>query len=489
MIPGVVREAARRFRDRVSFVSHEGAALTYIDLYVQSEAVAAGLNERGVCPGDVVALALPSSFDYVIAYLAAARIGAITTGVNPRFSPDERAKVIARAAPKLVIATDELAHGMPADVDTINALLVSDEKPPKRLPLDPQRIATIVFTSGTTGEPKGAVFRNRQLAAITMFDNGGQWGNGGPMLSSTEMCHVGFMTKLPWYLRAGSRIHLLKKWRAEDALRTISEQKMASLGGIGAQVALMLRLPNFDDYDVSGVKAIVVGGGPSPKALIEEARRRFGAAYSVRYSSTESGGVGTLTAFDAPDEETLHTVGRPRDGIELVIRDATGNPVQDGEVGEVTLRSPAMLSEYWNDPESTAATLKDGWLYTQDLGRIDERGCLRLAGRSKEMFIRGGYNVYPLEVEAILQSHPDVAHIAVIPRPDDVMGEIGVAVVVPHDPGRPPSLEDLRAFASAHLAAYKLPEAIRVVDELPYTGMQKVDRQRLQEQEERASST
>jgi acyl-CoA synthetase (AMP-forming)/AMP-acid ligase II len=166
-----------------------------------------------------------------------------------------------------------------------------------------------------------------------------------------------------------------------------------------------------------------------------------------------------------------------------VIRDADGNPVPDGEVGEVTLRSPAMLSEYWNDPENTAKTLKDGWLYTEDLGRIDENGCLRLAGRSKEMFIRGGYNVYPLEVEAILQSHPDVAHVAVIPRPDDVMGEIGVAVVVPSDLARPPSLEDLRAFASGHLAAYKLPEAIRVVDELPYTGMQKVDRQRLQERE------
>jgi acyl-CoA synthetase (AMP-forming)/AMP-acid ligase II len=348
-------------------------------------------------------------------------------------------------------------------------------------------VVTIVFTSGTTGEPKGAVFRNRELAAITMFDSGGNWGTKGggqPMLSSTEMCHVGFMTKLPWYLRAGSRIHLLRKWRAEDALRTISEQKMASVGGIGAQIALMLRLPNFDDYDVSSVKAIIVGGGPSPAPLIEEARRRFGAAYSVRYSSTESGGVGTLTAFDAPDEETLYTVGRPRDGIDLVIRDEGGNPVPDGEVGEVTLRSPAMMALYWRDPDATAAALRDGWLYTQDLGSIDERGCLRLAGRSKEMFIRGGYNVYPLEVEAVLSGHPKVGHVAVIPRPDDVMGEIGVAVVVPHSGADAPSLDELRAFAAGKLAPYKLPEALRVVDELPYTGMQKIDRRRLQQDEE-----
>jgi acyl-CoA synthetase (AMP-forming)/AMP-acid ligase II len=501
LIPHVVREAAKRFGDRIALVAEDaGVDLTYRELHQLTEAVAPGLRERGVRPGDVVALALPSGLDYVVAYLAAARIGAITTGINPRFSSDERERVIRRAGPKLVIATSELADGIPTDVETelvepsvakhdILPTLREDYIAP-RVRTHPRRPVTIVFTSGTTGEPKGAVFRNEQLAAITMFDNGGAWGNAKdpdrPMLSSTEMCHVGFMTKLPWYLRAGSRIHILRKWRAQDALRVISEQRMPSVGGIGAQVALMLRLPSFDDYDVSSVKAIIVGGGPSPKALIEEARRRFQAAYSVRYSSTESGGVGTLTAFDAPDEETLHTVGRPRDGIDLVIRDENGNPVPDGDVGEVTLRSPAMMSEYWNDPENTAVALRDGWLYTQDLGCIDERGCLRLVGRSKEMFIRGGYNVYPLEVEAVLTAHPDVAHVAVIPRPDDVMGEIGVAVVVPNDPAAPPTLDVLRRFASGHLAPYKLPEAIRIVDELPYTGMQKVDRQRLQQQEANA---
>jgi acyl-CoA synthetase (AMP-forming)/AMP-acid ligase II len=468
VIAGIVREAARRFRDRVAFVGPDGDELTYIDLYQRSEAAAARLAAAGVRVGDVVALQIPSGLDYVIAYLGAARLGAITAGVNPRFSTEEAQRVIDRCDPRIT-------------VKRLDELPMSEEAPPK-VGTDPKRAATIVFTSGTTGEPKGAVFTNRQLAAITMFDNGGVWGGGGPMLSSTEMCHVGFMTKLPWYLRAGSRIHVLKKWRAEDALRTISEQKMVSVGGIGAQVALMLRLPNFDDYDVSNVKAIIVGGGPSPASLIEEAKRRFGAAYSVRYSSTESGGVGTLTAFDAPEEEALYTVGRPRDGIDLVVRDEDGRPLPDGEIGEVTLRSPAMMTGYWRDPDATAAALRDGWLYTQDLGYVDENGCLRLAGRSKEMFIRGGYNVYPLEVEAILTEHPDVAHVAVVPKPDDVMGEVGVAVVVPTDPSRPPTLEALRTLAADRLAPYKLPEAIRIVGELPLTGMQKIDRKQLQEQ-------
>jgi acyl-CoA synthetase (AMP-forming)/AMP-acid ligase II len=314
-----------------------------------------------------------------------------------------------------------------------------------------------------------------------MFDTGGTWGGGPPMLVSTELAHVGFMTKLPWYLRSGARMHMLRRWRASDALKLIADNHMPSVGGIGAQIALMLRLPDFDDYDVSTVKAVIVGGGRSSPELIEEARRRFQAAYSVRYSSTESGGVGTLTAFDAPDEEALFTVGRPREGIDVVIRDDGGNPMPAGEVGEVTLRSPAMMSEYWNDASATAAAIKSGWLHTQDLGFIDSAGCLRLAGRSKEMFIRGGYNVYPMEVEAVLAAHPSVADVAVVPRSDDVMGEIGVAVIVPRAQTEPPTLEDLRVFATDRLAAYKLPEAIYIVDELPLTDMHKVDRRRLQQ--------
>jgi acyl-CoA synthetase (AMP-forming)/AMP-acid ligase II len=137
------------------------------------------------------------------------------------------------------------------------------------------------------------------------------------------------------------------------------------------------------------------------------------------------------------------------------------------------------MSGYWRDEAATAHALTRGWLRTGDLGFIDERGCLRLAGRLKEMFIRGGYNVYPLEVEAVLSEHPAVAEVAVVPRPDAVMGEIGVAVVVPRDPAAPPTIDDLRAFAQDRLSAHKLPEAVRVVDALPLTAMQKLDRRTL----------
>ncbi|HEY5154828.1 MAG TPA: fatty acid--CoA ligase family protein, partial [Acidimicrobiales bacterium] len=164
---------------------------------------------------------------------------------------------------------------------------------------------------------------------------------------------------------------------------------------------------------------------------------------------------------------------------------ADGAPVAPGEVGELCLRSPTQFRGYWHDPEATAATLRDGWIHTGDLARIDAAGCVRLAGRAKEMFIRGGYNVYPLEVEAVLASHPAVAEVVIAPRPDPVMGEIGVAVVVPR-PGRPlPTLDDLRGFGGERLSTHKLPEVIRIVDAVPLTPMQKVDRAALAAREAR----
>jgi acyl-CoA synthetase (AMP-forming)/AMP-acid ligase II len=348
-----------------------------------------------------------------------------------------------------------------------------------------------VFTSGTTGTPRGAMFGEREIEAIARsdvpsWDDPDAWGGGGHMLASTQFAHIGFMTKLAWYLRLGTTTHLLDRWRADDVLRLVSEHRMASIGGVAPQLALLLRHPEFDSFDLSSVKTIVMGGAHSPPALVQEARRRVGAAYSIRYSSTESGGVGTGTAFDADDDEALHTIGRPRADVEVEVRDDGGAPVPTGEIGELCLRSPCMMRGYWRDPEATAEALRGGWLHTGDLAFMDDRGLIHLAGRKKEMFVRGGYNVYPVEVEAVLASHPAVADVVVVPRPDPVLGEIGVAVVVSRSPGDPPSLDELRTFGAQQLAAYKLPQALRLVAELPLTTMQKVDRRKLADLERTA---
>jgi acyl-CoA synthetase (AMP-forming)/AMP-acid ligase II len=467
MLPEVVAEAARRFGDVAAFVGADGTATTYRELHARSEAVAAGMDAAGVGPGDVVVLRLPSTVAYVLAYVGAARLGAITAGINPKLAPPEQEALVALAGPALVL--DE--------VDQVEELRRAERRAPA-VDGDIERDVAIVFTSGTTGLPKGAVFTGRQLAAITDIDVQGRWGGGGPMLASTQFAHVGFMTKLPWYLRLGSTIHLLDRWDAGDVLRLVSRHRMPSIGGVAPQIALMVRAPESRQLDFSAVRSIIVGGGASSPSLVAEARERFDAAYSIRYSSTESGGCGTGTALDADDDEALHSVGRPRAGVEVSIR-TDGDELPTGEVGEVCIRSSAVMDRYWRDPEATAATIRDGWLHTGDLGSVDERGLLRLAGRSKEMYIRGGYNVYPMEVESALADHPDIAEVAVVGIPDDVMGERGVAVVVPASPDRPPSLDELCEHLRGRIATYKLPESLRVVERLPLTPMQKVDRRAL----------
>jgi acyl-CoA synthetase (AMP-forming)/AMP-acid ligase II len=474
-----VREAARRFRGLVAFVDPDGAPTTYAALDRRSDAVAAALAARGVGQGDRVVLRLRSDSRYIVAYSAAAKLGAVTAGVNPRLAPPEQEALVALADPAVVlVGADEVD-----ELERAGAAAIGRGGAPAGLPPDPDRPVAIVFTSGTTGLPRGAVFCERQLEAVAVADTGGAWaapGEAGPaMLAATQFAHIGITTKLPWYLRLATRTHLLERWRADDALRTIAEQRIPSIGGIAPQFALMLRSPEIERHDWSHVQTIVAGGAASPPPLVAAVRERFGAAYSIRYSSTESGGCGTGTAFDADDDEALTTVGRPRPGVEVGVRDDEGRPVAEGEIGELWLRSPTQMTGYWRDPGATAATIVDGWLRTGDLARIDERGLVRLAGRRKEMYIRGGYNVYPAEVETQLAGHPAIAAVAVVPRPDPVMGEVGVAVVVPADPAAPPVLDDLRTFLAGRLADYKLPEAVRLVDHLPVTPMEKVDRRAL----------
>jgi acyl-CoA synthetase (AMP-forming)/AMP-acid ligase II len=336
-----------------------------------------------------------------------------------------------------------------------------------------------VFTSGTTGVPKGAVFAGRQLAFITGIDTGGQWGPGGHTIGGTSLAHLGPMTKLPGNLMRGTTTHLLPRWRAREALRLVELHAMAGIGGIPTQVALMLADPDFAKYDLSSLRAVVIGGGPATPALVREIRERLGAGVSVRYSCTEAG-IGVGTEFTDPPEDAEVSVGRPHAGVEVTIIGEDGEPVDAGDVGEVCLRSPAVMSGYWRDAEASAAAFTvDGAVRTGDLGYVDDQGRLRLVGRAREMYVRGGYNVYPAEVEAVLAEHPAVREVAVIPRPDDVMGEVGVAVVVPTDPDTPPSLETLRDHAADQLAHHKLPEAVLVVEALPLTPMDKVDRRAL----------
>ncbi|MGH9184805.1 MAG: class I adenylate-forming enzyme family protein [Acidimicrobiales bacterium] len=485
MLGALISDAARRWGDAVAYVAQTGWSLTYAALDRLSDEVAAGLTERGIQQGDVVAIVLPNVPEYVVGYAAAAKLGAVTAGVNPRLTPVERAALLDLADPSVIVATSGLAPDRPQvvviepatqDEECLRNLRVPGGSPPP-LADDPDRPVAVVFTSGTTGLPKGAVYGGRQLDAILRVDTGWRWGGGAPALAATTFAHLGPMTKLPGVLMRGGTLYLLERWRAADAIELIARHRMPGFGGIPTQVALMLADPSLADSDLSCLQAIVMGGGPATPTLIRQAREVFGATVAVRYSCTEAG-VGTATAPTDPAGDAEVSVGRPWPGVELFVLDPEDRPVTAGEVGAVCLRSDATMSGYWRAPELTAAAFTaDGAVRTGDLGWVDDVARLRLVGRAKEMYVRGGENVYPMEVEDVLAGHPAVAQVVVVPRADDVWGEVGVAVIVPRGPSTPaPTLAELREHAAPMLASFKLPEAVVVADALPLTPMDKVDR-------------
>ena len=493
MLAETAAEAARRFGDAPAFVSDAGLSLSYARFDALADETAVGLAERGVGEGDVVAMLLPSVPEHFVVYVAAAKLGAITAAVNPKLVQAERTTVLRVASPRMLVTTEDLApaEGVP-DAETVlvspaghpGAVLEGLRRAgarPEPLRPDDDRPIAIVFTSGTTGLPKGAVFCGRQIAFITQCDVGESWGGGGHSMAGSALAHLGPTTKLAGNLKRGGTQHLSQRpWKAADALRMVAELKIASFGGVPTQVALMLRDPSFDRTDLSSVRAVVMGGGPATPALVREARARIAAALAVRYSCTEAG-IGCGTAFTDPDEDAEVSVGRPQPGVRLTVVGEGGEPAAPGELGEVCLGSPAVMEGYWRNSGANADVFtEDGSVRTGDLGWIDEQGRLRLAGRSRERYVRGGYNVYPMEVEAVLADHPDVAGVAVVSREDPVMGEVGVAVVVPRPDGPTPELARLRAFATDRLARYKLPDDMVVMSALPLTAGEKIDRRALE---------
>ncbi len=415
---------------------------------------------------------LPPTFAYPVTYLAAAKLGCVTAGINPRFGPQEVEHILSSSGAAVVVSDGDVPgakHVMHPD-----ELERGDDEPPdaEAAPDDP---IAIVYTSGTTGLPKGATFTVSNIEAVrrieTTLEPGLENTSG---LQATPMTHMGYMTKIASHISRRAKTVLMDRWTARAALELIAAERITHIGGVPTQLALMMMDPSFGDFDLSCIVSILIGGAPASPDLVKQIRETFGVPVQVRYSSTELA-LCTATRAGDPDVTVAETVGRPLPEVELRVI----APNHDG-VGEVVARSPAMMSGYWNDPEATEEAIDDdGFFHPGDLGRIDEDGNLHLAGRRKEMYIRGGYNVYPLEVENVLREHPKVALVGVIGIPDDVLGERGQAFVVPTDPADPPTADELKAFVAARIADYKTPDVVEFREELPLTSMFKVDKARL----------
>jgi len=417
---------------------------------------------------------LPSCIDYMVCYQAAMRLGAITSGINLRLGPGEVRHIITSASPRLLVLDDDLPAPDGVAVMRRQELAPTAELDSPALPaLDPAMPVALVWTTGSTGKPKGAVFDHDNLRAVAA-SMGALSDPFDRRLSPLPFPHVGTMTR-PWD-EIGNVVTTVitpQPWAAGATLALIARERVTVAQGVPTQWELMLRHPDFDTTDLSSLRLLATGGSRVPPELLERLRRRVPLPILNRYATTEAA-IACGTVPGDPDVVVCETVGRPAPGVELRIVDDGGRSVAPGTPGTVQLRSPAVMRGYWRDPAKTADVLAPGgWLTVGDVGTLDTAGNLRLLGRQGEMYHRGGYNVYPSEVELLLSRHPHVAMVAVIAVPDPVLGEVGHAVAVVD---APVTLAELRAWVGAELADYKRPDGLTIVDELPLNGSAKVDR-------------
>ena len=474
----LLRAAAAEHPDRAAFVDVD-RRLSFAEWDRAADGVAALLAERGVRRGDVVALLVPSSIEYAVCYQAAMRLRAITTGVNTRLGPPEIASILDRTSPRAVIRDSDLDDVRDAYQRHGPAAL------PRGEPDDP---VAIVWTSGTTGMPKGAVFDHRNLQAVAV----GAGAMGAPFdvrLAPLPFAHVAFMSR-PWeeIENVITTVITPTPWTAADALRLMERERVTVGQGVPTQWRLMLDHRDFASADLSSLRIAGTGAATVPPELVREMETRLGCPVVIGYTSTEAAITTGTVPGDSP-EVISQTVGRPRVNVELEIAADEARDADDSGtvIGRVRCRSGAVMRGYWKDAAQSAEVLDaDGWLTTGDLGYLDERGYLHLVGRRSEMYIRGGYNVYPAEVERVLSDHEGVAQIAVLGSPDPVLGEIGVAFVVPAA-GTAPTLDELRTACKAALADYKSPDRLVLVDALPVTSIGKVDKRALARDAARAA--
>ena len=482
-LPELLAAVAAGYPDLVAFV--DGAErLTFAGWHRRAAGLAAVLARRGVTRGDVVCLMLPSGIDYAVCYAAVLQLGGVVTGINTRLGPSEAASILSCCEPALVIVSDSARRQLPAGYrgQLLDAAELAEccEHPaldhcPAVRPADP---AVIVWTSGTTGSPKGAWFDHAGLRAgaeasgllSAPFDR---------RLMPIPFAHAGFMTRV-WDQLAYVITSVLTPtpWSARTMLTVLAGEQVTVGQGVPTQWEKLLTLPELAATPLPALRVIGTGAARVPAELVRALRQALDCPVLVRYACTETPALSGTRPDDDP-AVLEQTVGRAQDGIEIRILDAGGPDVPAGQVGRVAARSPFQMRGYWRDEDQTASAFTpDGFFVSGDLGRLAADGNLTLAGRTTEVYIRGGYNVYPLEVENTLCAHPAVAAAAVVGEPAPVIGEIGVAFVVPA-PGCQPTAGELRAWCAERIADYKVPDRVEFLGELPLTSMMKVDKRSL----------
>jgi fatty-acyl-CoA synthase len=510
-------------RDAMVFPTKEAVVVgdrrySYFDLNEEANRMAAGMLKMGIQRDDKVGIWMHNLYEWVVAWFAVAKIGAVVVPMDTWYKPSEAEFILGHSESIAVITSEEtegvdfisMIDAVSPRLPNLEHVIVVGRIPPARKDLTPYQsllqwgrdwkdslsfqqairvkgvddVAFILYTSGTTGKPKGAMLTHRNITSnaievdlvlrITRDDR---------VLVPVPFSHA-FGSILGITMAAVNAATMVPTigFDPEDALQIIEREGITICHGVPTMFIRMLNVMEHRRYSTETLRTGIVAGAPCPREVMEDVMEHMGCNLSNAYGETEAGPIVTANRLDDPLEKRLTTVGRPLPGLEAHIVDDANKPVKQGEVGEIVARGVNIMKGYFKDPAETDTTIdKDGWLHTGDLGMMDEDGFYHIVGRKKDMLIVGGFNVYPPEVEAYFIEHPAVMDISIVGIPDKDLGEVPVAAINV-TPGESIDGQQLIDWAYDDIASAKIPRYVAIGHELPYSGRGKVQKFILKDQ-------
>jgi acyl-CoA synthetase (AMP-forming)/AMP-acid ligase II len=507
----------RRFPDKEAFVFRE-KRVTWKELGRIVDRLVLALIDLGIGHGDKVAVLFPNRLEFIYASLALARIGAINIPISERLREREIRYILDRTEAVALIMVPEfwgfsfcdLISNLKADLPNLRHVVVCDkvQHPHEILlddlidrdwgdkyqkdyyhsvylrehPVEPDDLLEIVFTSGTTGEPKGVMHtHNTRCRSALGTINGTRLTSDDVWLIMVPLSHTTALVNAFYTsVISGSCGVLLETWNVDEAMKEIERNRVTIPIGVPTMPIMMLQHPDIKKYSFASLRTMVLAGAPLPVEVARQIIEKMGCYVTSAYGMTETA-ISNITSLDDPVEVVCTTVGRPQPGMEHKVVDSRRRIVPLGQTGEACARGQNVCVGYFKDPKRTAEVIDDrGWIYSGDLAKIDEAGNLIIAGRIKDMIVRGGENISPTEIEDILYTYPKVEQVAVIAVADERLGEKTCACIIPKQ-GEMIDYEEIKAFFKDKVARYKIPDRIEMMDAFPTTPSGKIRKVELRE--------
>lgn len=498
---GLLDYVSKQLPDAEAIYDYNTPRKTYLALKNDVDIYADRLAAKGIGKGDRIAVSLPNWYEMTVLLFAAGKIGAITVPFNPGYKTHEINYILRNSTPKALFITEKFKENMSYEealllvptivsvkfreeaIDALEDWLREDVPTIGVVEIDPAAdIYLILYTSGATGEPKGGMLSHQ---ACVMSGYAGadvlQCTEDDVLLVTAPLFHIfGITMNLFLAVAAGARMVFIEKYNPERIFQVTEKERVTIKQAVPTMYIKELEFEDFDKYDLSSLRAGVVAAAPISPDKVKAIRTKFNINLLQGFGTSETATT-TIGDLDDPEEKILSTLGRPMKGVELKIVDVNRVKVPAGEIGEIAIRGVANMKGYYQMPVQTAQVLDhEGWYYSGDLGKVDEEGYLYFDGPQKEVIIRGGFNIYPQEIENLIIQHPAVGTAIIVGLPDEVFGE-NVCAVIKLLPGATCTEQEVLDFLKPKIATYKLPNRVLFTDEFPMTASGKIQKVKMKE--------